>query len=512
MIFRFLRRSFTCLSLLSGLISVAVVSLPLAAQAQQQPAGLRLARDFMLRTARVVGRVAPPPARGTGPAASRPAAPGQGNAGAGMTGYGFVVGTHPTANGHPGLLIVTADHLVRDPANPDQRFQPPVITLYDDLEHPAAAELLDQHLPPDQGDLALLVVGATASFHGVAAVESQSLLSGIPAWQAGRAGVMQPPETPGRFTRFRAPGWLSFEGLDTAPGAAGAAVLVNRGLAGMTVRANPEKPNEIDVLPIDVIAARLQAWGMDWQIAPPGTEVSTETAPSAARPARSVLSSLSAPSLQVQPLLPSEVSARASWVPTDARLSPWALKSTPLLVTPTSDAPRLGTMPPGNQLPAELWASGAYQILSKLDRGAWFLAGSSGRPIGYVSGSDVIEVWPAMPGQTPISGKLVREWTVEGGQKAELRDAGSHYELSIPMTCKLEFCNQVSAFSPLPPAAGAVVPMLVVPPVTGQWQQETVVAIHLQLPRALVETKGALLMGCIGRRDSCEEQTLLTGG
>jgi hypothetical protein len=481
------------LGLPMGLL-LALLLPPRAALAQQPPPGQQLAQDFMLRVARVAGRL-----------------PGA------APGYGFIVGTHPTADGQPGLLIVTADHLVRDPAHPDAHFQPPLLTFYSDLAHPAPAELLDQYLPPDQGDLALLVVAATATVSPIAAVDPRSLLPGIFAWQAGRPGVMQPSETPGRFAGRADTGWLSFEGLDASPASAGAAVLVNRGLAGMIVGADPDRAGNVRVVPIDLIAAKLQAWGLNWQIAAPvGSAAAGSAEPSGQTPLapphrRNPLASLEAPTLRVLPLLPSEAAARASWVPNGARLSPWATRPAALMTSPSADAARVGTMPPGTQLPMDLWSGGAYQILSKLDRGAWFLAGSDGQPIGYVAGNDIIEVWPAPPQQTPIAGKLVREWTVEGGQHAELRDAASHYELSLPMTCKLDFCNQVMVYTPLPPAAGAIVPPLSVPPITGSWQRNAVVDIHLQLPRYLVETKGAKLLGCIGRADSCEDQTLLTG-
>ncbi|MCW3477903.1 hypothetical protein, partial [Limobrevibacterium gyesilva] len=215
--------------------------------------------------------------------------------------------------------------------------------------------------------------------------------------------------------------------------------------------------------------------------------------------------------LQPLPLLDSEAAARGSWVPPGARVSPWTATPAPLWAAPRKETTRIGAIPPGSQLPADVWASGAYEIQRKLDGGAWFLVATGGQAMGYVSGNDIIEVWPAPAGPAPATAKPVRQWPV-AGRDATLRDAGTHYDLTVPMTCKLAFCDSIQVFTPKPPDQGAIIPTFQVPRINGAWRQDETVDVRVLLPRRIVETKGTQLVGCIGQGDGCEPQTLLSGG
>ena len=92
---------------------------------------------------------------------------------------------------------------------------------------------------------------------------------------------------------------------------------------------------------------------------------------------------------------------------------------------------------------------------------------------------------------------------------ATLRDAGAYDDLTIPVACRREFCNSVLVYTPRPPAAGAIVPTLRILPIDGAWPQNAVAVVHVQLPHAVVDTKGVKLMACIGQGADCDEQQLL---
>ncbi|MCW3476549.1 hypothetical protein, partial [Limobrevibacterium gyesilva] len=244
------------------LVLAGVVIAPRPAPAQPAPQltlqGQQHAQAFLDRMVRVTGR--------------------QTAGGAGETGYGFVVGEGTNAQGTPVLVIVTADRLVRDPAQPDLRARPPVIVPYGNLGVSLQAELLEQRLPPAQGDLAVLLVAkpTTALFRPVPVADTQLLLPGTLAWQDGRPGQWEPPAAPGRYAVRDAAGWLTFDGLDASPGAAGAAILTEKGVAGMLVGPAPSngaprgqgRPDSttVRVLPIELIAAKVQAWGFRWDL------------------------------------------------------------------------------------------------------------------------------------------------------------------------------------------------------------------------------------------------------
>ena len=131
--------------------------------------------------------------------------------------------------------------------------------------------------------------------------------------------------------------------------------------------------------------------------------------------------------------------------------------------------------------------------------------------MGYVAGSDVVEVWPVEKPGAPPQGKVVREMPVKAG-KAVLRDAGTHYDLVAPLTCELAVCDAILVYTPIPPTPGAILPTFQVPEIKGSWQQNDTIQVHLALPRALAETKGAVLMTCVGLENSCQQEKLPVGG
>ena len=74
----------------------------------------------------------------------------------------------------------------------------------------------------------------------------------------------------------------------------------------------------------------------------------------------------------------------------------------------------------------------------------------------------------------PPTGKVVQDWVVNDQGSATtahatLRDAGAYDDLTIPVTCRREFCNSVMIYTPGPPAPGAIVPTLRILPIDGAW-------------------------------------------
>jgi len=207
-------------------LCVAVICLILPAHAQQAGSPAAAAREqerlFLDRMVQIVARQ------------SANAAP--------VAGFGFIVGEHATAKGEPGFLIVTPDHLVRGPATPPGGTAIVGIRFHADLTRTEVAQLLPPHLPPEQGDLAVLVVAKPPlpSFKPSAA-GSQRLAAGMAAWQLGSPMGWAPPAANARFALRDPAGWLLFDGLDGTPGSAGGAVITEFGLAGMVVGsvANP---------------------------------------------------------------------------------------------------------------------------------------------------------------------------------------------------------------------------------------------------------------------------------
>ena len=523
--------------LAATLLAAATLMQPTPLRAQTNPtllaAGRGLVSAFMPRMVRITG------GRGTG--------------------YGFIVGSRDAPGGGSRLIIVTADHLVRDPTSKDPP-APVDISFYGNLVLISKAEVLPQHLPPEQGDLAVLLSERplTASVPLVTMASTPALLPGSPAWEIGRPGSWDSPANPGQFSIRLPSGWLLFDGLDAERGSAGGAVLSPQGLVGMVVGEAAGPAASIRVLPIELIAAKLAEWELKTNIVSPAGAATAKVAASGGLAALTFsgndgarlpgaqltntmpatadtdpngvagsrqpdqIASLAArtANLGLVPLLASETAARRSWVPADAKLSPMGNSSSPLMSSPRREAARIGLLPPGRILPPDVWSLGAYQITDKIDGGAWFLASSNGRPLGYVSGDDMIEIWPAAT--TPPAGRVVRDWVLpnpaaapgspgkEGPERhAVLRDAGTHYDLTLPVVCQIAYCDSVGLYTPPPPLAGAILPSFRVSPMNGSWGQKQAAELHVLLPRRVVETKGTRLMSCIGQGDDCTEQQIL---
>ena len=189
-------------------------------------------------------------------------------ASAAVTGFGFIVGERVTAKGEPGFLIVTADHLVRSASNPPGPSMVQV-RFYADADpiHHVQAEVLDEHLSPSEGDLAVLVAPKPSmrTLASVALGSSQALVPGMAAWQLGQADRWTTPEVTGRFTLRARTGWLYFDDFDGSAQSAGGAAITELGLAGMVV-GNGSPTATARVLPVELISAKFKEWGLSWNL------------------------------------------------------------------------------------------------------------------------------------------------------------------------------------------------------------------------------------------------------
>jgi hypothetical protein len=498
------RRSWLSRLLLAGFL--AVIGLPWAGSARAQdsaPRGMQVATAFLDRMVRLTVQPTPDSL--------------------GVEGFGFVVGEQRSAEGTLAVIIVTADHLLRDPARGGAPPYAVYVTFHADLSTSKPAVVLTPRLAPDAGDLAVLAMAkpANINFPPAYVADARGLLPGDLVWQDGRSGIWTPAAQAGRFALRDAAGWLLFDGIDGGPAAAGSALLSERGLVGMVVApTTPGAPPR--ALGADTIAAKFSEWGINWALPPASAESaaakplasitaggaaayggSAESRQAAAatpgiRPIgpRATEAGANAPGLLVEPMAADAARARSSWVPAGARVSPWQDRAASLLAAPRPEAARISALPQGLQLPRTVWLAGAYEVVRKLDGGAWFLLASDGNEIGYASGRDVIELWPLPAG--PPAGRVVRDWVLEADRHAVLRDAGTHYDLS-------------QTFTPMPPAEGAIAPTFWTAPRRGHWRAGEVVPLHVLLPRAVVETPGARLLACIGLDAQCPEVTILGG-
>jgi hypothetical protein len=283
--------------------------------------------------------------------------------------------------------------------------------------------VLSPHLAPGQGDLAVLAVPQPPlPALKPAVMGSQALAAGAAAWQLGTAGGRAPNAANARFAQRDQNGWLVFDGLEGSDESAGGAVVTEFGLSGMVVGRGGDATAPVRVLPVELIAAKLAEWGLPWDIAAagskpkppaaspapaaPGPQASSSQPPPHPRPPPAAL----LPPTSVLTLLPTELASRGNWVPDGARASPWPGSGATLLGAPTRGATRVGALPPGRLLPQDLWAHGAYDIQARLDNGAWFLLASEGRLLGYVAGTDIVEVWPPekSPARLPTAPSCAR--------------------------------------------------------------------------------------------------------
>jgi hypothetical protein len=226
------------------LLATALVLAP-AARAQQEATPIAKARanaeSFLNRMVRVL--VTP-------------------TSGESQTGFGFILGERATATGGPGFLVVTADHLVRGASNP-QKPSAVRVLFYANLTFNVPAEVLDVHLPPAEGDLAVLVVPKRPipELSAAAAGSSQALLAGMAAWQLGLPDQWTTPDVTGRFALREPTGWLYFDHFDGSPQSAGGAAITELGLAGMVV-GNGAPTAAARVLPVELIITKFKEWGL----------------------------------------------------------------------------------------------------------------------------------------------------------------------------------------------------------------------------------------------------------
>ena len=462
--------------------------------------------------------------------------------------FGFVAGELAVPGGGTTVLLVTADHFIREPARGGAAPQRISVLIYGDLGHVRPATLLEQRLPPALGDLAVLAV-ALPTGSGLSParyMEGHDFVPGSLMWQVGRPGSWQPAAIAGRFSLYDPKGWLTIDGLEAVRGAAGGAVLGARGLAGMMVSDQPEPGGISRVVPADVLAAKFQEWGLPWGLALPEGSTQAPGTASIAGATGSAAPSLTGqataampapvdagpspgraqggaqtagispgparlgPPIAMVPISGTELQARGAWFPPGARVSPWYRRGAVLWAAPRKESTPVSTIPAGRNLPRLVWQSGAYEITQKLDGGAWFLVATAGQVLGYVAGNDLVELWPVPPDPAQ-AGSVVREWG-PAPLRAVLRDAKTHYDLSAVVTCKREYCSTVQVYTPEPPADGAVVPTFHVPRIDGSWQQKASIRLHVWLPRRVVESKGVRLMACVGRDADCDEQPMLVEG
>ena len=492
-----MKRAVLVAALLCGLALVrpvqAQVQPALSGQriAVEEPRGLQLAHDLAPRVVRVTGR------RGSGAQA------------AGEGGYGLIVGEIPDDKGGAVLVIVTPDHIVRDPTKPDRRFQPPMVTFRSgDTARQIPAELMPDRVPPATGDLAVLKLPRPSDFrlHRALMTLTSIMLPGSVAWQVGRRSEVAPNLQPGQFRHSDADGWMLFEGFENDGVTAGSIVVSNEGIVGLLMGPDERDASLSRVASINFVATRLRAWGHPWDIDEPGGEPRI-----AASPGRSsgALTGLELAPIHLVTLLPSEIASRTSWVPPGARLSTWAESPARLYAAPRRDSAVVGAIPAGMYLPQEAWRQGAYDIGQKLDGGAWFLVQTGGEPLGWAAGKDIIEIWPTAEVAGLSGGKVLREWTSPAGRPALLRDTVTAFELETSLVCRRALCNTLLAYTPPPPARGAMIPTFQVVPIAGSWREGDTVALRLLLPRRVAETRGTRLVGCIGHDDDCAEEPLI---
>ncbi|MCX7382501.1 MAG: hypothetical protein NT133_14030, partial [Alphaproteobacteria bacterium] len=225
--------------------------------AADEPRGMQFAREIAPRVVRVTGR------RGVGAQA------------AGEGGYGLIVGEVRDDSGGATLVIVTPDHVVRDPAQPDRRFPPAMVTFRSgDTVRQVPAELTADRVPPAAGDLAVLKVPRPADFRLQRTVMALTsiLLPGSPAWQVGRRGEVTPMNQPGQFRHSDADGWMLFEGFENDGVTAGSVAVGEQGIIGLMMGPDERDKSLSRVASINFVATRMRAWGLAWDIEDPGDE------------------------------------------------------------------------------------------------------------------------------------------------------------------------------------------------------------------------------------------------
>ncbi|MEH2546044.1 hypothetical protein V1283_002689 [Bradyrhizobium sp. AZCC 2262] len=177
-------------------------------------------------------------------------------------GYGFIVAQRGDT-----LTIVTADHVVRDG---DQGTVYPNIRveLFVDRGHPVTPKVLEQRIPPEEGDLAVLEVQHPDFSMIKFPVAKIPIPRATKAWRIGRDRSWVPdPQTGTYFGRARTI-WLRFADLDTPPGSSGGPVLSDQGLVGMVEK---QDGRYSWVLPMNTINEFFADNGLPWGLNGDGT-------------------------------------------------------------------------------------------------------------------------------------------------------------------------------------------------------------------------------------------------
>jgi len=205
----------------------------------------------------------------------------------GERGYGFVVGSSVDPYGKSVFLVVTADHVVRDPSAPGDSYAKPLVTYYVYQDSTFEGTLLDFRVPPTAGDLAILKVPKppnSSDIRSATMAPVWALTPGTDAWRIGKPGYWLPARAASQYAGPERGVWLRFNGLDAPRGTSGAPMVTERGLVGMVVEdvgVVGGASGEGNALPADLIARNVVGWGISgWDIQPAGSGAAPPPNPS----------------------------------------------------------------------------------------------------------------------------------------------------------------------------------------------------------------------------------------
>ena len=179
-------------------------------------------------------------------------------AGAIRDGFGFVVGEDSGQ-----LYIVTADHVVRGDG-PDDIDKKPRVIFSQDRGKEYAGELLGTHLPPTEGDLAVLRIQKPPGFTWNRKAQALDLPQrGTDVWFIGRQGEWYVPTRPGAVNEVEPSGTIRVDGLPVRVGTSGAPLISQSGILGMIVK---DTGDFSEVTPLGLIRRAIEYWHYPWQL------------------------------------------------------------------------------------------------------------------------------------------------------------------------------------------------------------------------------------------------------
>jgi hypothetical protein len=183
-------------------------------------------------------------------------------------GFGFIVGRLGDK-----LIVVTANHVVRDEDDPDAEDKAPLITFFQDQGSPVHGQLLTTNLSRAEGDLAMIkVTGPAGLTFSLGPQTDVEVKRGQQVWLIGRNGKWDPNVTPGSVSGVQF-GKIHIENLGARPGSSGGPLLVQEGIIGMLVT---DSQSGTTANPIRDIKRQVEDWGYPWQL--------TQTAPTSPSP------------------------------------------------------------------------------------------------------------------------------------------------------------------------------------------------------------------------------------